>query len=71
MLQAHHLMPPIDLAYNLKCQLEISTTPPLHCEVFRTYKKSHNTKVGPHNKCLLTARWPVTCHVVSYDTWSN
>jgi hypothetical protein len=30
-------------------------------EVFKTCKKSHNTKVGPHKKILLTTpRWPDT-----------
>jgi hypothetical protein len=39
-----------------------STSPLL--EVFKTCKKSHNTKVGPHKKFLHTARWLITWHVV-------
>jgi hypothetical protein len=35
-----------------------STSPLL--EVFKTCKKSHNTKVKPHKKFLHTARWLIT-----------
>jgi hypothetical protein len=36
-------------------------------EVFKTCKKSHNTKVGPHKKFLHTApRWPDTWQVLQF-----